>query len=246
MINHILTNQKNPTEVLACAGILALDAALFGQQITRCRFISCPLELRPDKELCGMVFEFEHPDFTSFVQNCTELVAQGDGPRVNVSRNGNGDAFSLDWFQFAFIGDSGNFAQADKTAFVQRHLDVFKKHAVVDRNMFAQFVTSKEPNFLSGMNLKKTFVDAGEVYEPENRVYPRELFLIVALQLCQHMIEQAVRSWRLEYAVPTQWVTFGSAVAALCCRRDDSRQYVSRVKTFGKGKVLAVGQELLP
>jgi hypothetical protein len=240
-MNQILINQKNPTEVLACVGILALDAALFGQQVRRCRFVRVAIEKRADGELCGVVFEFDHPNFAGFVENCTELVVQTDGVRVNLSRNGT--SMPLDWFQFAFIGDSGNFAQANKTAFVQLHLEVFKQQAVADRNIFAQFATVKEPNFLSGMNLKKTFVDAGGVYEPANRVYTRELFLIVALQLCQNMIERAMRSWRLEYPLCTQWTTFGGLVAALSAKRHDSMPYVSKVKTFGKGKVLSIGQE---
>jgi hypothetical protein len=240
-MNQILINQKNPTEVLACVGILALDAALFAQQVTRCRFVRVPIEKRVDGELCGMVFEFDHPDFGGFVQKCGELVVQTDGIRVNLSRNGN--SMPLDWSQFAFIGDSGNFAQANTTEFVQRHLEVFKQQAVADRNMFAQFVTVKEPNFLSGMNLKKNYIDAGGVYEPANRVYTRELFLIVALQLCQNMIEKAVRSWRLEYSLCTQWTTFGGLVAALSSRRHDSLFYVSKVMKFGKGKVLSIGQE---
>lgn len=240
-MNQILINQKNPTEVLACAGMLALDVALFGQEVTRCRFSKTATEQRIDKELCGMVFEFEHPDFAQLVDKCRELTVKSEGTRVKLSRNGN--VMPLDWFQFPFIGDSGNFSRTDKAAFVQRHLDVFKEHAIADRDIFGRLVAATEPNFLSGMNLKKTFIDAGGVYEPANYVYPRELFLIVALQLCQPMIVRALTKWRLQYSLCTRWTSFGSMVAALSSKRHDSLSYVSKVKTFGKGKILSVAQE---
>ena len=240
-MNQILINQKNPTEVLACAGMLGLDVTLFGQGVTRCRFARVPIEQRIDEELCGMVFEFEHPDFGQLIQKCKELAVESEGSIVNLSRNGS--LMPLDWFQFPFIGDSGNFSKADKAAFVQRHLNVFKQHAAADRDIFGRLVATKEPNFLSGMNLKKTFIDAGGVYEPANHVYPRELFLIVALQLCHPMIATALGRSLLKYSLCTQWTTFGSMMAALSSKRHDTLGYMSKVKKFGKGKVLSVAQE---
>src|SRR5215472_14476505 len=220
--------------------MLALDVA-FGQEVIRCRFNKIPLEQRIDKELCGMIFEFEHPDFAQLVEKCRELTVKSEGRRINLSRNGS--MIPLDWFQFPFIGNSGNFSGTDKAAFVQRHLDVFKEHAIADRDIFGRLVAASEPNFLSEMNLKKTFIDAGGVYEPAKYVYPRELFLIVALQLCQPMIVRALTTWRLRYSLCTRWTSFGGLVAALSSKSYGSLSYVSKVKTFGKGKVLSVAQE---
>ena len=118
----ISIDTRNPTEVLGCYGILALDFLLLDKHITRSRFVqSMEVEVGPDGEFRTGTFEFEHPDFAGFLNRCRGMKLHEDGDEVIVTADGK--SVLLDWFQSSrlFLGDNGNFSKASKLAFVKTH-----------------------------------------------------------------------------------------------------------------------------
>jgi hypothetical protein len=212
---EILINRSDVSEVLSVYGLLILDF-LTDRRITKCRFTQQKTELCADGNLRSTVFEFDHPDFPAFLQQCAHITARPEGDRVVLSLN-NRDIVTLDWFNFSFVGDSGNFRSADKLQLVQLHLNVFKEllRDVEQRTLFVLFKDNddeKKKNYLvlTGRN----YLDSGGVYEQQSRFYAREFFLVIALQNFQHMIAECLSSGCLNYNLPTDWMPVSAACAA--------------------------------
>src|SRR6266404_5446865 len=161
---ELLVNSMDVGEVLSCYGLLILDF-LLDRSIVRCRFVQRQIaELCADGNLRSTIFEFEHPDFLSFLSKCTEITARREGERVVLNRTGK-DLMNLDWFNFPFIGDSGNFSKADKLQLVQLHLKVFREllHEPIDpRNLFALFKDDDENTNYLALH-RRNYLDAGGV-----------------------------------------------------------------------------------
>jgi hypothetical protein len=220
---------------------------LTDRRITRCRFVQQnKVTLCADGTLRSALFEFDHPDFSAFLRQCTDITAHKTGDRVVLTLHDN-DLITLDWFNFAFVGDSGNFSKADKLQFVQLHLNVLKqllRGGAEPLNLFALCKDDdKETNYL--VLTRKNYLDAGGVYEPENRFYAREFFLVVALQNYQHLIRECLSSRRLDYNLTTDWMPVSAAFAALISEypRPNWLQLSTRLSNFGdKGKTLTTAQ----
>lgn len=104
---ELLINGNDASEVLSAYGVLITDF-LLNREIKRCRFVQrSKAELCVDGNLRSSVFEFEHSDFCVFLQQCSEISARTERDRVVLSLQGR-DLITLDWFNFAFVGDSGN------------------------------------------------------------------------------------------------------------------------------------------
>src|SRR5438132_1102423 len=151
---------KNPTEVLACYGILALDF-LLDRQITRSRFgEGMSLEAGPDGKVRSGTFEFEHPDFAGFLSRCRDMKPTiNDKEQVSIVSNDK-VVLTLDWYleTFMFIGDAGNFSKADKLDFVKRHQQALS--SVIDtvqsyRHLFSTVTEMPVSNYLSSYNSRK-------------------------------------------------------------------------------------------
>ena len=238
-------NLKNPTEVLACYGILALDF-LMDKQITRSRFAeSTELTLGADMKFRSGVFEFEHPDFHAFLERCTRMELSVDSrDRVVLPM------ITLDWYLNRYLGDSGNFSQADKLVFVRTHqqaLETVIGNLQDYKHLFSTPFTSEEStsNWLSSYNTrKKTFQDAGQVYEAQDIFYASEWFLLIALQVFCHYYEKYLRkAHRLRYSIHRDWLSTTEAFTAAVGAHPSSKGYESATRSFGKGKVLCVAQE---
>jgi hypothetical protein len=243
----IAVNLKNPGEVLACYGILALDF-LMDKQTTRSRFVeSTELTLGADMRFRSGVFEFEHPDFAEFLSRCTRMEASVDSrDRVVLP------VLTLDWYLNQFLGDSGNFSRADKLEFVRTHQKALSSVASMLKsdytNLFSTPVATPEAtsNWLSSYSTrKKTFQDAGQVYEAEDVFYASEWFLLIALQVFCHYFEKHLRTtYRLRYSTHRDWLSTTEAFTAVVGAHPFCRVFESATRSFGKGKVLRVAQEI--
>src|ERR1700730_12540784 len=243
----IAVDLKTPTEVLACYGILALDF-LMDKQITRSRFVeSTELTLGADMKFRSGVFEFEHPDFAEFLNRCTRMESSVDSrDRVILP------VLTLDWYLNQFLGDSGNFSRADKLEFVRTHQKALSSVASTLKsdytNLFSTPVAPEEPtpNWLSSYSTrKKTFQDAGQVYEAQDIFYASEWFLLIALQVFCHYYEKYLRTaYRLRYSIHRDWLSTTEAFTAAVGAHPSSKGYESATRSFGKGKVLRVAQEI--
>ncbi len=243
---EILVKATDVSEVLSCYGLLILDF-LTERHIQSCRFVQQHrVELCQDGDLRSTIFEFEHPDFQALLRQCTEITARRGKDRVVLSLNGR-DLMTLDWFNFAFIGDKGNFSKADKLQVVQLHLNVFKEllqEGIDPRNLFGLCKDDEsETNYL--VLHRKNYLDAGGVYQPESRFYAREFFLVIALQNFQQLITECLSSRQLNYNLTTDWMKVSAAFAALVTERPRHNwaQFTSNLTTFGdKGKTLRLAQ----
>jgi hypothetical protein len=242
----IAVNLKNPGEVLACYGILALDF-LMDKQIARSRFVEgTELTLGADMKFRSGVFELEHPDFTEFLNRCTRMeLSVDDRDRVVLPM------ITLDWYLNQYLGDSGNFSRADKLAFVRTHqqaLETVIGNLQDYRHLFTTSMTLEEStsNWLSSYNTrKKTFQDAGQVYEAEDVFYASEWFLLIALQVFCHYFEKHLRTtYRLRYSIHSDWLSTTEAFTAVVGAHPFCRVFESATRSFGKGKVLRVAQEI--
>lgn len=242
---RIRINQKNLSEVLATHGIVILADCL-NNPILRCRFTHAKTIICNDNVFRSTIFEFEHPNYENLLHRIAHLdVARIDG-KVILTESGN-KILALDWFDMGgFIGDKGNFSKADKLAFVKLHHAVFAKLATANDDLFSLSAGTTETNYLANLSqLKKTYIDAGGVYDSgDTRVYAREFLLIVALQNWRSLVTQLVNDGAVVYGLATEWTAPAGLVAALVgagmCKR-----YEATVKPFGKdGLVLAVATEL--
>ena len=244
---EILVNGMDVGEVLSCYGLLVLDF-LTDRTVMRCRFVQQQIaELCADGNLRSTIFEFEHPDLASFLSKCTEITARKEGERVVLSRMGK-DLMKLDWFNFPFVGDTGNFSKADKLQIVELHLNVFRelsKEPSDSRNLFASCKYNDEAtNYL--VLHRKNYLDAGGVYEPVSRFFARELFLIIALQNFRNLIDECLSVKHLDYNLTSDWMPVSAAFAALVTEypRNKWWQFSSRLTHFGeKGRTLKLGQQ---
>jgi hypothetical protein len=243
---------KNPTEVLACYGILALDF-LVGRQITRSRFVErMSLEAGQDGKLRSGTFEFEHPDFAGFLNRCRDMKLSVNSKReVSIVSDGK-IVLTLDWYLEMFVGDSGNFSQKDKLDFVQTHQQSLSTVVEALPNLqdcsrlFSTAVEMPAKNFLSSYNSrKKGYLDAGGTYEADDVFYASEWFLLVALQVFRHLFEKHLRlRYRLQYSIFTEWLSTNAAFAAAVGAHHSCRTFESSKRKFGKGSVLRVAQEV--
>jgi hypothetical protein len=244
---EILVNGMDVGEVLSCYGLLVLDF-LIDRSIVRCRFVQRQIaELCADGNLRSTIFEFEHSDFLGFLSKCAEITARKEGERVVLSRMGK-DLITLDWFNFPFVGDAGNFSKTDKLQLVELHLSIFRelsqKHPEA-RNLFASCKYDDEAtNYL--VLHRRNYLDAGGVYEPVSRFFARELFLIVGLQNFRNLIDECLSTKHLDYNLTNDWMPVSAAFAALVTEhpRSDWSQFTSRLTNFGeKGRTLKLAQQ---
>lgn len=200
---QISIDTKNPTEVLGCYGILALDF-LINKQIARSRFVeSTDVKVGSDGEFRTGIFEFEHPDFASFLGRCRgmKLHAHGEGVIVTADRK----SVLLDWFLSSgsprpsglFMGDYGNFSKELKAdsglKFIKTHHQVLCD--IIDgrpepEELFSIAIKQNSPHYLSSYSSHKMdFLDAGGAYERVDLFYASEWFLLFALQIFRHYFE---------------------------------------------------------
>jgi hypothetical protein len=243
----ILIDTKNPTEVLGCYGILALDF-LLDKQITRSRFVeSMKLEPGKDGKLRSGVFELEHPDFAGFLNQCRDMQLTVSEGAVSIESNGR-VVLTLDWYLRMFVGDAGNFSQADKLEVIHTHHRVLCDAIDTDsRDLFSTAVEAGVPNRLSSYSSrKKNYRNAGGVYKTENVFYASEWFLLVALQCYRHFFEKHLRSREcLRYSVFADWLPTNAAFAGIAGGHQSCKHFESNREQFGRyGTVLSTAQEV--
>jgi hypothetical protein len=248
-ITAISIDTKNPTEVLGCYGILALDF-LLDKQITRSRFVeSMEVEVGPDGEFRTGTFEFEHPDFDGFLSRCRDMKLHEDGDEVIVTADGK--SVRLDWFLGSrlFLGDSGNFSKASKLAFVETHRQAMC--SIVGskpkyKHLFSIATKQSAPHYLASYSSHKVdYLDAGSAYDRNDLFYASEWFLLFALQSFRHYCEKRLRNDdKLCYATYGDWLPTAAAFAAMTGSFHSSKRYEAQSTKFGKGSVLKAVREL--
>src|ERR1700730_13048442 len=209
------------------------------------------LEAGKDSKFRSVVFEFEHPDFTGFLKRCRAMtLTTNDKEQVSIVSDDK-VVLTLDWYSktFTFIGDAGNFSDADKLEFVRTHQKVLG--TVIDalqslKDLFSTGVEDSVPNFLSSYNAhKKSYQDAGGMYEAADVFYASEWFLLVALQVFRHFFEKHLRlHYSLRYSIFEEWLSTNAAFAAATGAHHSCRSFESSKRKFGKGSVLRVAQEV--
>ena len=193
------------------------------------------------------MFEFDHPDFTEFLNRCIRMESS-----VDVKDRVVLPMITLDWYLNMYLGDSGNFSCRLMRNFVRTHQQALASVASIlksdYRNLFSTPVAPKESatNWLSSYSTrKKTFQDAGEVCEAQDIFYASEWFLLIALQVFCHYYEKYLRTaYRLRYSIHKDWLSTTEAFTAAVGAHPSSKGYESATRTFGKGKVLRVAQEI--
>lgn len=245
MNSRILVNHKNLSEVLAACGLLIL-ADCMSTPATKCRFTKIKTVVCDDNVLRSSAFEFEHPDWASLLKRTSALnAARADG-KVALMEQGN-ELITLDWFDLrGFIGDKGNFAKADKLAFVKFHHAAFAILASASEDLFSLSTETTGTNYLANLStLKKNYVDAGGVYDSaDKRVYARDFLLIVALQNFRSIMTQLEHQRSVFYGLATERTPPAGLFAALT-GRGACKKYKATVKEFGKdGLVLAAATEV--
>jgi len=246
-MNRILVNHKNFSEVLAVAGLVVLADCL-DSPITRCRFTPRNAVFCSDEVFRSRVFQFEHPDYDGLLQRISALQIAKDGDAAVLTEHAN-EVVTLDWFNLGggFIGDKGNFSKADKLQFVKLHHMAFAELALgaTDGDLFALAMDTGQTNYLTNMNLKKNYVDAGGTYDSsDTQIFAREFLLIIGLQNWRLMMTSLVNEGCALYGIPTSWTTPMGFVAALVGGGECERLQAT-VKGFGKdGLVLATATEI--
>src|SRR5258708_26403598 len=186
------------------------------------------------------------------MSRCGDLeLSINDKEQVSILSDGR-NVLTLDWYsnRRLFVGDTGNFSQADKLGFVETHHKVLC--TVVDKmqNYGDLFSTAIEDesvtNYLSSYSSrKKDFLDEGGVYEPVSKLYVSEWFLLIALQVFRHFFEECLtKSRRLRYSLFNDWLPTNGAFAALVGGHHSCKSYEASLVSFGKGKVLRVAREV--
>jgi len=247
MVNRILVNHKNFSEVLAVAGLVVLADCL-DSPIVRCRFTATKAVFCLDNVFRSRVFEFEHSDYARLLTRISSLEIAKAGDAVLLAENWS-EVITLDWFNLGggFIGDKGNFSKADKLHFVKLHHTVFAELAVAvkDADLFVLANEIGETNYLANMNLKKNYVDAGGIYDSsDTKVFAREFLLLIGLQNWRLMMTRLVNEGCAIYGIPTSWTTPGGFVAALV-GGGECEKLNATVRGFGKdGLVLATATEV--
>jgi len=244
----ISIDTKNPTEVLGCYGILALDF-LLDKQIARSRFVeSMEVEVGPDGGFRAGTFEFEHPDFAGFLSRCRGMNLHEDGDEVIVTADGK--SVLLDWFLSSrlFLGDSGNFSKVSKLAFVKTHhqaMCIIFGGEPNYKHLFSIATEQSAPHYLASYSSHKVdFLDAGSAYDRNDLFYASEWFLLFALQIFRHYCEKRLKDHKLCYATYGDWLPTAAAFAAMTGSLHSSKRYEAQSTKFGKGSVLKAVREL--
>jgi hypothetical protein len=250
----ISIDTKNPTEVLGCYGILALDF-LLDRQITRSRFVeSTDVKVGTDGEFRTGTFEFEHPAFDGLLTRCRGMKLHEENDQVIVESEGR-LVLAFDWFQSGslFMGDYGNFSKelaADSgLRFIKTHHQVLCD--IIDgrrepEELFSIAIKQNSPHYLSSYSSHKMdFLDAGGAYERVDLFYASEWFLLFALQVFRHYCEGRLKNdHKLCYATYGEWLPTTASFAAMTGTHYSSKRYEALCTQFGKGLVLKAVQEV--
>lgn len=248
-MSKILVNHRNLSEVLATYGLMALAECL-GSPVKKCRFTSTPTVICDDDTFRSMLFEFEHPDYDTLLQRIASL----DVARVNgkvVLLEGTTRVMILDWCDMGgFIGDKGNFSNADKLKFVRLHHDVLKELVTAGADLFSLSTEKNDTNYLSNMSsLKKNYIDAGGVYDSaDNEFFAREFLLLVALQNLRSVMTRLVTDKTVIYTLVTTWANPNCMFAALSAGASmcSWKKMECRTVEFGNyGLVLKAAREVV-
>lgn len=242
----ILVNHKNLSEVLAAYGIVILADCL-DSSVSRCRFNKTPTVVCDDGIFRSMNFEVEHPDFLALLTRIGRLeVARVNGEVILVEKGV--EVLKLDWFEMGgFIGDKGNFKNADKSKFVSLHHEVFAElvEDLADvRDLFSRSMDAQATNFLANFNLKKNYIDAGGVYDSsDTEIFARDFLLLISLQNLRSVMTRLENGRSFVYGLPTDWTAPSGFFAALT--GPSSKKLEATVKTFGNyGLVMATAKEV--
>jgi len=248
-MGRILVNHRNLSEVLATYGLVVLAECL-GSPIKKCRFTSTATVICDDDTFRSMVFEFEHPDYDTLLQRIASLAIARVGGKVMLLEDAT-KIMILDWCDMGgFLGDKGNFSNADKLMFVRLHHDVFKELVAAGEDLFSLSTDKNETNYLSNMSsLKKNYIDAGGVYDSaDNTFFAREFLLLIALQNFRSVMTRLTIDKSVIYTLVTTWASPNCLFAALNADVSMSawKKMECRTAEFGNyGLVLKSGREVM-
>jgi len=209
MTHGLFVNHKNLGEVLSVAG-LAILAECLESPLSQLKFTRTNTVVGDDGVFRSRKFTFEHPDYSTLLDRIAGLeMTLGEGGEIVLCEHGKDGILTIDWVYLpVFLGNSGGFKGADKVEFVAFHLAAFKELSTTSSDLLTLSMDTNKPNYLSRISqLEKNYIDAGGVYKEGNRVFAKELLILVALQNLHLMMSTLVKEGRLEYSIPTEATT---------------------------------------